>query len=141
MIEKRLIIAGSRDFNNYEVLKRTLDKLLGKYHKEPGKLEIVSGRARGADQLGERYAKEHELALKQFPAQWNRSNGSYDRAAGYKRNLKMAIYATHCLVFWDGISKGTGHMISIALNKNLPVIYYNFNGFEIRRWPRNQKQS
>ena len=49
---KTVIIAGSRNFNNYELLRSELDKLFN----EP--FIIVSGGAKGADTLGELYAKE-----------------------------------------------------------------------------------
>jgi predicted Rossmann fold nucleotide-binding protein DprA/Smf involved in DNA uptake len=48
----RVIIAGSRDFNDYELLKKHCDYLL----QNQKEVEIISGGARGADKLGERYA-------------------------------------------------------------------------------------
>lgn len=80
-------------------------------------VEIVSGAARGADALGERYAAERGLAVKQFPADWDR----YGRSAGYRRNAEMAEYADAAVVFWDGKSKGSKHMINLAKEKGLPV--------------------
>ena len=53
----KIIIAGSRDFNNYELLRDRLNYLL-KDVSNKDEITIVSGGARGADQLGERYAKE-----------------------------------------------------------------------------------
>ena len=48
----RLIIAGGREFNDYELLKEKVDYLLR--NKKGETIEIVSGKARGADSLGER---------------------------------------------------------------------------------------
>lgn len=105
----KLIVAGGRDFNDYDLLKSKLDKLLSnKTH-----VEIVSGKARGADSLGEKYAKEKGYKIKEFPADW----GKYGRAAGYIRNKEMAEYADGCLCFWDGKSKGTKHMIDLVEEK------------------------
>jgi len=109
----RLIIAGGRDFNNYELLKKKLDLIL--INKVGEDIEIVSGKARGADSLGERYAKEKGYSVKEFPAKWN----EYGKRAGYLRNEEMALYATHCVCFWDGESKGTKHMIDLAKKQNL----------------------
>jgi hypothetical protein len=42
--------------------------------------EIV-GKAKGADTLGEQYAKANGFAVKEFPADWNKG-----KSAGYERN-------------------------------------------------------
>ena len=51
----KVIIAGSRDFNDYTSLKNKMDIIL----KNQKDVTIVSGTARGADKLGERYAGEN----------------------------------------------------------------------------------
>lgn len=116
----KLIIAGGRDFNDYDLLKSKLDRLL----QNKTDVEIVSGKARGADSLGERYAREMGYPIKEFPANWNK----YGKSAGYIRNKEMAEYADGCVCFWDGDSKGTKHMIDLAEEKNisLRVIYYGY---------------
>ena len=110
----KIIVAGSRSFNDYDILRRELDSyLIEKNIKE--EIEIVSGGAVGADQLGERYAIERKLKIKKFPAEW----GRYGKSAGFIRNKQMAFYATHCVCFWDGESKGTKMMINIAREHGL----------------------
>lgn len=104
----RTIVAGSRDFNNFELMERLLDMYFQRYSID--QIEIVSGGARGTDRLGERYANSRGIALKVMPADWNR----FGKSAGYRRNELMAQYATHCIVFWDGESRGTQHMINLA---------------------------
>lgn len=111
----RLIIAGGRNFDNYALLQSKLDKMLENIKSHD--IEILSGKARGADSLGERYAKDRGLKVVEFPANWNR----YGKSAGYRRNSEMADYATHCVCFWDGYSRGTEHMINLAENKNLKL--------------------
>jgi hypothetical protein len=111
----KVIIAGSRSFNDYELLERLLDMYLQRYSAD--QIEIVSGGARGADRLGERYARSRGMALKVMPADWNR----YGKSAGYRRNEEMAQYATHCIVFWDGESPGTQHMIDLANQYDLAL--------------------
>lgn len=110
----RLIIAGGRDFNDYPLMVSRLDYFLSKVNES---IEIVSGKAQGADTLGERYAKEKGYSVKEFYAQW----GLYGKGAGYLRNKDMAEYATHCVCFYDGKSKGTGHMINLAKKHNLLI--------------------
>lgn len=116
----KLIIAGGRDFNDYTHLKNSVDNLI----KDLGypEVEIISGMARGADKLGERYALEHGYTVIYKAAQWD----IYGKSAGYRRNVEMANVATHVIVFWDKKSKGTKHMLDIAIDKELPltVVYY-----------------
>lgn len=102
----KLIVAGSRDFTDYELVCKHLDEIVSKY----GISEIVSGTARGTDRLGERYAIEHNIPVKRFPADWNK----YGKSAGYIRNEQMARYADACICFWINKSKGTSHMINLA---------------------------
>ncbi len=114
----KLIVAGSREFNNYDLLKKSIQENFQRYEVE----EIVSGTARGADTLGEQFAIEYSIPIKKFPANWD----LYGKSAGYRRNVEMADYADALIAFWDGKSKGTGHMINIAKDKNLRVIVVNF---------------
>ena len=114
----KIIIAGSRDFNDYELLKSKLDKAKKHY----GEFEVVSGMARGADSLGERYARENSLPIAEFPADWDK----HGKKAGFLRNADMADYADGCIVFWDGVSKGTQHMINLAKQKEIQLAIVNY---------------
>ena len=66
----RVIVAGGRDFFDYNLLKEKLEILL--LNKE--NVIIVSGLAKGADTLAVRYAKEHKLLVSYFPAQIGRAS-------------------------------------------------------------------
>lgn len=110
----KLIIAGGRDFNNYAGMSQCLDYLLKNIND---KIEIVCGMARGADRLGERYAKERGHKVIYIPADWD----LYGKSAGFKRNVKMAEYADALVAFWDGRSSGTKHMIETAHRMKLDV--------------------
>ena len=112
----KVIIAGSRDFNDYELLKTKVDNILSQ-KKNTHKIYILSGKARGADSLGERYAVEHFLEVLFFPADWD----TFGKCAGFKRNVEMANEADALIAFWDGESHGTKHMIDIATKKGLLV--------------------
>ena len=113
--EYRLVIAGSRDFNDYALLSKAVDKHLSD-KVDDAKIIIISGTAPGADQLGERYAKEKGYKLECYPADW----GHYGKAAGPVRNMNMANVADGVIVFWDGESSGTKNMIETAKAKNIP---------------------
>ena len=110
----KVIVAGGREFSDYTLLKQTLNHLL--IHKLPN-VEIVCGKASGADALGERYAKELGLSVAYFPADWTQ----HKKAAGPIRNREMATYADACVAFWDGTSRGTKNMIDEATKKGIPV--------------------
>lgn len=114
----KVIVAGGRDYDDYETLKSKLDKLL----QNKKDVQIVTGKARGADSLGEKYALEKSYSIAEFPVDWD----SYGKSAGYRRNAEMADYADACVCFWDGASKGTKHMIDLAEKKGikLRIIYY-----------------
>lgn len=114
----KVIIAGSREFDDYNTLCKVCDYML----QNQTEIEIVSGTAYGADKLGEKYARERGYALKQFPADWER----FGKAGGYVRNVDMAEYADAAIIFWNGRSKGTGHMIDIAKNRGLKLKIHSF---------------
>lgn len=80
--------------------------------------EIVSGGARGADSLGERYAKENSIAIKRFTPDWD----GLGKRAGFVRNQDMGNYADTVVAFWDGESSGTKHMIEFATKIGLDVV-------------------
>ena len=110
----RVIIAGGRSFGDYERLKRVMDHLLSKTKEE---IVIICGKARGADSLGEQYAKEKDYEVRYFPADWK----GLGKSAGYKRNEQMAQNADALVAFWDGQSSGTKHMIDLACKYGLKV--------------------
>lgn len=109
----RVIIAGGRDFNDYQLLK---DKV-NYYMSNASDVVVICGEAKGADVLGKRLAKENRLLVNSFPAKWE----LYGKSAGYIRNKEMADTADVLVAFWDGKSKGTANMIEIAKKKGIPV--------------------
>lgn len=124
----RIIVAGSRDYKDYATLADVLDKLIEKLNTQvidKSEIEIVSGGCRGADELGERYAKESCIKCVIFPADW----GKYGRSAGPFRNNQMAEYAASAdrgilVAFPIGESRGTRNMIDIARQRGLEVEVY-----------------
>ena len=115
----KLIIAGGREFNDYELLQKAMLDHFPNIGKDDS---IICGDARGADSLGNRFGIENQIPVEHFPAQWD----TFGKSAGYRRNEEMARHATHLLAFWDGQSKGTLHMINIATNKKLAVIVIHY---------------
>lgn len=116
----KIIIAGSRSFNDYNFLREKCDYLLS--NKNESEIEIVSGGARGADKLGEKYAKEKGYGLKVFPADW-----SLGKKAGYIRNKQMSEYGDALIAFMEeNGTKGTQMMINLAKERNLPTKIIKF---------------
>lgn len=107
----RVIIAGGREFSDHELLYRECDKLV------PADSIILSGGARGADRIGETWARERGLVVERYLAEWDR----FGKSAGYIRNREMAAAGDMLIAFHDGISKGTKHMIDLANAAGLQV--------------------
>ena len=115
----KVIIAGGRDFSDYEFLKLTMDHLLSNITSEIG---IVCGMAKGADLLGKRYANEKGYKVFCFPADWS----SFGKSAGFVRNEEMAQNADALVAFWNGKSRGTQHMIKTAERYKLKIRVKNY---------------
>lgn len=114
----KVVVAGSRDFKDYKTLHDRLLANLKRFPKE--EIEIVSGGARGADWLGEQFAKQYGLKLTVFPANWEEHGNS----AGHMRNYDMAMYSDICFCFWDGKSRGTKGMIDLAVRSKMELHLY-----------------
>lgn len=111
----KVIIAGCRDFADYELLKEECDFYL--QNQKPEDIVIVSGHASGADALGEHYALERDLQLETYTADWK----AHGRAAGPIRNAQMASVAHALIAFWDGKSRETKNMIDTTTKRGLQV--------------------
>lgn len=104
----KIAIVGSRSFNDYALMKEVIDN-----YKEKSAVvfsAVVSGGARGADSLGERYAEENGLEKIIFKADWNK----YGKRAGFIRNVDIIKNCDICFAFWDGESHGTKHDIDLC---------------------------
>lgn len=106
----KVIIAGSRDYYCYNALLKAI--------KDSGFniTRVVSGRARGVDSMGEKWALENNIPISYFPANWNK----FGKSAGYKRNVEMGKFADAAICIWKDKSKGTEHMINIMSELNKP---------------------
>lgn len=109
----KLLVVGSRSIKNYNIVKENLDPI------KENITEIISGGARGIDELAERYARENDIPIKIFKPDW-----SIGARAGYLRNKKMWLYCDEGIAFWDGVSKGTQHSFGLSneLGKKITII-------------------
>lgn len=131
----KVAIIGSRSFQDYNLLKETLEPYKSKI------TDIISGGAKGADGLGARWCKEF---LKKDPIiflpEWDNlsvdnllighRNGNpdepYNILAGFERNTKIIKNCKAVIAFWDGKSTGTKDSLDKAKKMKKPskVIIY-----------------
>jgi len=116
----RVIIAGSRDFEDYISLLVAIH--LAKFEIT----EVVWGCARGVDTMGKRWADEHGIPDKPFPADWNK----WGKSAGPRRNKQMAEYGEALIAIYSkpGGTTGTRNMVKQAKAKGLKVFVYKAAG-------------
>lgn len=110
---KRIIVAGSRNYHNYQEAESYINFCICRIRKEYN-LVFVSGGCRGADALGERYAISNGYAVERHPAKWQ----PYGKAAGPIRNRTMIMSADYVICFWDYQSRGTASLIEYAKEFN-----------------------
>lgn len=124
----RLVVAGSRSFGTpmadlseaantarLESARRIVCREMSVYQTDG--LIILSGTASGADRLGEWWAGLNRLPVERYPADWQQ----YGKRAGYLRNELMAQKCDSVIVFWDGKSRGTEHMMALAKRYGRPL--------------------
>lgn len=109
----KVILAGSRGITDFGILDQVVA------HSKYFVSEVVSGGARGVDQLGEQWAKIYNHPVRQFLPDWSLGKG-----AGHIRNKQMAEYADALVAIWDGESRGTKNMIETMQKLGKPVFVY-----------------
>ncbi len=114
-MEKRIIIAGSRHFTDRVLFEQVVDAYLGALDAAYEPI-ILSGHCSGADLLAEQYAKERQIRLEVFPAEWKR----YKKGAGPIRNRQMVKAADAVIAFFSG-GKGTASLLSLAEKRGLEL--------------------
>lgn len=105
------IIAGSRDITDPKLLRTAVEQCGWNINT------VVCGLASGPDTLGMLWARQNNIPVEFFPADWKK----YGLSAGMYRNTQMAEAAEALIALWDGTSKGTANMINIAKRKKLKV--------------------
>lgn len=114
----KLAVVGSRTFNDYEMLCKYLNTI---HSKEPITY-IVSGGAKGADKLSEKWALENDIPTIIFYPDWEK----FGRKAGFLRNNDIITEADKVLACWDGVSNGTKNSIELAKRQNKKCLVVNF---------------
>lgn len=110
----RVLVCGGRDYDGWKSLQRHLSDL----HESNGIALVISGGAKGADQLAERWANHNRTPLCVFPANWN----FVGRSAGPVRNASMLKFGKPDLVLAFPGGRGTANMIEQAERFGVQVI-------------------
>jgi hypothetical protein len=118
----KLAIVGSRDFNNYDVVKA----IINSFRKKNQVDMIVSGGALGVDTLAYRYAVEYGITFVCHPP---KPEDGYP-AKFFRRNLRIVEQSEYVIAFPKGKSTGTRHSISLAkrLKKGLKIVEIKNSG-------------
>ena len=127
MKELRIIVTGSSDFDDEELLINKLDDirnniLLKKYNNVSGEC-IISGAYKTVDKLGEEYAHANGIPMHRFCIDVDTTGRGVTRS----RNIKMVDWAIKddnygvLIAFWDGKSPATDQIIKYATSRGLDI--------------------
>ena len=114
----RLAVVGSRDFDDFDLFVKVMDRL--RLVKDIQ--AIISGGARGADAMAAHYAEVNEIPLTVFEADWDK----YGKGAGFIRNKDIWGASDMGIAFYDGVSKGTKHSFDLARKQNKKLLIFNY---------------
>jgi len=113
----RILICGSRDWDNHKKIESEFEKSI------PKDSVIIHGGAKGADSIADSIARKLGFKVEVYKAEWDK----YGKSAGMIRNYEMLNSGVdRVLAFWDEKSPGTSHMIDIVRRRgdiNLTIIY------------------
>ena len=100
---KRIVIAGCRNYDDYDEASTFIDFCLFEIRKEHT-IIIVSGGSTGADALGERYAIENGFEIEKHPADWKNLGRKHSLGTvSYRWFLRRLHHFLHIL------KRGTTH--------------------------------
>lgn len=114
----KIVIAGPRDFYDYDLVASSLVNILP---KDRNRIQIVEGGATGVDRIARDFAIANKIEYKEFPANW-----SLGRKAGPIRNEQMARYADMLIAF-DAHTRGTASMIRCATKEGLKITTFDIS--------------
>jgi hypothetical protein len=122
MKQIRIIIAGSKSFNNYKILSKALDKYIDElspvYRRD---IELISGAERMVASIVEQYTLDHGHNFRAYEAYWD----DEPENAGYYRNNAMFKHASKGIgvlfIFWDGKSKSVKNLVELAQHYGVEI--------------------
>ena len=110
----RILVCGGRSFVDQALFDTWMDVWLQAIGAEA--ILIIHGGARGADQMADVWAKQHEVTCEVYPADWD----AYGKSAGPIRNQQMLERGPDIVLAFPG-GKGTADMVSRARKAGVMV--------------------
>ena len=118
----KVAIVGGRTYTNYAEMKTKMNRW--RRGRLVGIDLIISGGARGADTLAERYAKDNNIPFIVYVADWD----GLGKKAGAIRDEYIAAACDHLIAFPTKVSVGTWITIRHARRKKKAVTVYKVTG-------------
>ncbi|QFG10437.1 DprA-like DNA processing chain A [Mycobacterium phage Anthony] len=124
---RRILITGSREWEGRTTVWSALNQELIEF----GRLTIVHGAARGADDIADRWAwgarqDGYQVEIERYPADWN----TLGKRAGTIRNQEMVdLGADVCHAFPLRSSVGTWHCMRAATRAGIQVVNHGWKQF------------
>lgn len=116
--EFRILVCGGREYNDQERVNKILDAAARALADRP--VTIIHGNARGADQCADVWAKDRQVQVRPFPADWD----THGKRAGFIRNKQMLDEGKpHAVIAFPG-GIGTRMMVGLAKRYNIPTKEY-----------------
>jgi predicted Rossmann fold nucleotide-binding protein DprA/Smf involved in DNA uptake len=117
-------IIGSRSFNDDNVFYFVILRI---FLKVGFPQKIISGGAKGADNLAKLFAVEYNYDFEEFlPDFLNFPPGTRNFEAPHARNSKIAESCDYIIAFWDMKSSGTKDTIDKSVAMGKKVYVYDF---------------
>lgn len=113
---KRVLVCGGRDFSDRDYAFSVLDGYYDLYGRAI--CALIHGDAPGADQIGDAWARRHDIPVLRYPALWK----IHGRAAGPIRNQQMLDEGYPDVVFAFPGGRGTADMVRRARAQNVEVV-------------------
>ena len=104
---KKIAVIGSRTFGNSDLLNSELSLLNQSFI-------LISGGAKGVDQMAEAYADTNGYSKIIYKPDYK----SFGKNAPVVRNTEIVDAADFVIIFWDGKSKGTLDVLNKCKRKN-----------------------
>tara|TARA_B100000214_G_scaffold100086_1_gene69745 strand:+ start:2446 stop:3102 length:657 start_codon:yes stop_codon:yes gene_type:complete len=116
----RVLVCGGRDYQDRDFMWNKLEQVMA--HVDSNNEFIYSlahGAAKGADSLAGEWAKEKDIEVEEYPADWH----IHGRSAGmYRNKVMLNTKPEYVIGFFGGV--GTANMIRIAKEAGIKTHHF-----------------
>lgn len=113
------MVTGSRDWTDVDSIRAAV--VAAELHlwvnwDDHDTVTLISGGARGADQMAEEYARQNDWSIEQHLPDWE----AHGKRAGILRNVEMLDSGVDLVIaFHKNASRGTAHAIDEARKRGI----------------------